>query len=170
MGLKWGRTGRGGERPSDRRIKRRLCTKSAQRRKAVSYTHLDVYKRQGYDDVDAELPMTISGTTCTVDLPTGKAGDMYYYLEIRAGGKTVTKPYDKSAPIQVFVDDGSILGDPSQITMTPDTTQGNLRLSWITVPEVKASVVQYKKQGESTWKMCIRDRWQTRSGSPYGRR
>ena len=106
----------------------------------------------GYDSVDAELPMTISGTTCTVDLPTGKAGDMYYYLEIQAGGKTVTKPYDKSAPIQVFVDDGSILGDPSQITMTPDTTQGSLRFSWITVPEVKASVVQYKKQGESTWK------------------
>lgn len=106
----------------------------------------------GYDSVDAELPMTISGTTCTVDLPTGKAGDMYYYLEIQAGGKTVTKPYDKSAPIQVFVDDGSILGDPSQITMTPDTAQGSLRFSWITVPEVKASVVQYKKQGESTWK------------------
>ena len=106
----------------------------------------------GYDSVDAELPMTISGTTCTVDLPTGKAGDMYYYLEIQAGGKTVTKPYDKSTPIQVFVDDGSILGDPSQITMTPDTAQGSLRFSWITVPEVKASVVQYKKQGESTWK------------------
>ena len=36
--------------------------------------------------------------------------------------------------------------------MTPDTAQGSLRFSWITVPEVKASVVQYKKQGESTWK------------------
>ena len=72
---------------------------------------------------------------------------MFYYLEIQVGGKTLTKPYDKTAPIQVYVDDGSILGDPSQITMTPDTTQGNLRFSWVTVPEVSASVVQYKKQG-----------------------
>lgn len=119
---------------------------------ASSVTSAVLHYGYAADDLSQELPMTISGTTCTADLPSDKAGDLFYYLEIQADGQTLTKPYDKTAPIQVFVDDGSILGEPSQITMTPDTTQGNLRFSWITVPEVTASVIQYKKQGESSWK------------------
>ena len=119
---------------------------------ASSVTSAVLHYGYAADDLSQELPMTISGTTCTADLPSDKAGDLFYYLEIQADGQTLTKPYDKTAPIQVFVDDGSILGEPSQITMTPDTTQVNLRFSWITVPEVTASVIQYKKQGESSWK------------------
>ena len=42
--------------------------------------------------------MTVSGTTCTVDLPSDKAGDLFYYLEIQADGQTLTKPYDKRHP------------------------------------------------------------------------
>ena len=54
----------------------------------------------GYDaaKLDQQVQMTVSGTTCTVDLPSSKAGDMFYYLEIQAGGKTLTKPYDKTPP------------------------------------------------------------------------
>lgn len=115
----------------------------------------------GYDQakVDAAVKMTASGDTYKAAIPTDKAEYVYYYIEIKTAAETLCKPYDKSAPIALYVDDGRILGAPSQITMTPDTKQGGLRFSWVTVPEVKESVVQYQVKGASAW--------QTAKGTSY---
>ena len=56
-----------------------------------------------------------------------------------------------NAPIAVYVDDGRVLGQPSQITMTLGGEQGSLRFSWLTVPEVNDTVIRYKVKGQSEW-------------------
>ena len=107
----------------------------------------------GYDPakVDTAVAMTAKDNVYTAEIPTNKAEYVYYYVEVKTDKAAYTKPYDKSAPIALYVDDGRILGAPSQITLTPDTKQGSLRLSWLTVPAVKDSVVQYQVQGASKW-------------------
>src|SRR5699024_8004913 len=71
----------------------------------------------------------------TATLPTDQAGYIFYYIEAKTDKGTYYKPYNPKAPVRLFVDDGTIQGAPSQITLVPDTEQGNIRLSWITVPE-----------------------------------
>lgn len=88
----------------------------------------------------------------TGTIPTDKAGYVFYYVEVKTDKGTYYKPYNAADPIRLFIDDGTILGAPSQITLVPDTQQGNMRLSWITVPEVRQSVVRYRVKGSSTWK------------------
>lgn len=88
----------------------------------------------------------------TATLPTDQAGYIFYYIEAKTDKGTYYKPYNPKAPVRLFVDDGTIQGAPSQITLVPDTEQGNIRLSWITVPEVTDSVVQYRVKGTTAWK------------------
>lgn len=101
--------------------------------------------------LDQSAAMQESNGVYTASLPTDKAGYLFYYMEFQTDQGTVYKPYDKASPVRLFIDDGTVLGAPTQITLTPDTTQGNLRLSWLTVPEVRESVVRYRVQGMDTW-------------------
>lgn len=72
----------------------------------------------GYDAaaLDTKVTMTQSGDTYTATIPTTIAGDLFYYIKASTGSTSVTKPYDKSIPIVLTVDDGTIKGEPSQIT------------------------------------------------------
>ena len=83
----------------------------------------------GYDSskVDTAVAMKESNGTYTASLPTDKTGDMFYYIEVKTNKETVTKPYTKSEPIVLNIDDGKVKGEPDQITITPDTKQGGLR-------------------------------------------
>lgn len=98
-----------------------------------------------------KVQMTKSGDSYVGAVPAKTADTIYYYIKVVSDQETVTKPYCASAAIGICVDDGTIQGAPSQITMVPDTKQGNLRFSWITVPQVTESVVQYKVKGASSW-------------------
>lgn len=118
-----------------------------------------LYYGEAPDAVTTAVPMTKSGDVYKASIPTGKAGDLFYYISVRTDKETLTKPYDNSAPIVLNVDDGKVDGTPIQITMTPDTKQGGLRFNWLTDPRVTKSVIQYKKAGAS--------QWQTKSGSYY---
>ena len=115
----------------------------------------------GYDSakVDTAVAMKESGGTYTASLPTDKTGDMFYYIEVKTDKETVTKPYTKSEPIVLNIDDGKVKGEPDQITITPDTKQGGLRFSWLTDPAVTKTVIQYKVKGAS--------KWETKSGTSY---
>ena len=103
--------------------------------------------------------MKESNGTYTASLPTDKTGDMFYYIEVKTDKETVTKPYTKSEPIVLNIDDGKVKGKPDQITITPDTKQGGLRFSWLTDPAVTKTVIQYKVKGAS--------KWETKSGTSY---
>lgn len=103
--------------------------------------------------------MKESNGTYTASLPTDKTGDMFYYIEVKTDKETVTKPYTKSEPIVLNIDDGKVKGEPDQITITPDTKQGGLRFSWLTDPAVTKTVIQYKVKGAS--------KWETKSGTSY---
>ncbi|QOX63307.1 LysM peptidoglycan-binding domain-containing protein [Anoxybacterium hadale] len=87
----------------------------------------------------------------TAQLPTDKAEYVYYYIKAETAAGTVTYPYYSEFPVSVYVDDGRILGEPSQITMTVGSEQGSLRFSWLTVPEIDATVIKYKIKGSSEW-------------------
>jgi len=100
-----------------------------------------------------KVQMIKSGDTYVGAVPAKAAGTIYYYIKVVTDQETITKPYYASAAIGVYVDDGTIQGAPSQITMVPDTKQGNLRFSWITVPQVTESVIQYKVKGASSWQI-----------------
>ena len=50
--------------------------------------------------------MKESNGTYTASLPTDKTGDMFYYIEVKTDKETVTKPYTKSEPIVLNIDDG----------------------------------------------------------------
>ena len=103
--------------------------------------------------------MKESNGTYTASLPTDKTGDMFYYIEVKTNKETVTKPYTKSEPIVLNIDDGKVKGEPDQITITPDTKQGGLRFSWLTDPAVTKTVIQYKVKGTS--------KWESKSGTSY---
>lgn len=115
----------------------------------------------GYDSakVDTAVAMKESNGTYTASLPTDKTGDMFYYIEVKTNKETVTKPYAKSEPIVLNIDDGKVKGEPDQITITPDTKQGGLRFSWLTDPAVTKTVIQYKVKGAS--------KWESKSGTSY---
>lgn len=115
----------------------------------------------GYDAgaLDTKVTMTQSGDTYTATIPTTIAGDLFYYIEASTGSTSVTKPYDKAIPIVLTVDDGTIKGEPSQITITPDTVQGGLRFNWLTDPAITETVIQYKARDASDW--------QTSTGTSY---
>ncbi|MEN6461419.1 MAG: S-layer homology domain-containing protein [Syntrophomonas sp.] len=106
-----------------------------------------------------KVQMIKTGDTYVGAVPAKATGTIYYYIKVVTDQETITKPYSASAAIGVYVDDGTIQGAPSQITIVPDTKQGNLRFSWITVPQVTESVVQYKIKGTSSW--------QTEKGTSY---
>lgn len=100
----------------------------------------------------ASVPMAQNADgTFTASIPTDKAEYVYYYIKVETDKDTVTKPYDSSAAIGLYVDDGRILGEPSQITLTPGEKQGSIGFNWVTVPAVTDSVVKYKVKGESSW-------------------
>lgn len=111
------------------------------------------------EQVDQTVGMTKTGEAYEASIPTNKAGDLFYYIKVQTDTDTVTKPYDKEIPIVLHVDDGSIPGQPTQITITPDTEQGGLRFNWLTDPRVTQTVIAYKQKGAATW--------QTASGTSY---
>ena len=108
----------------------------------------------GYDSANLTNSVTMnrSGSTYSAAIPTTKSGTIYYYIEVKTDKETVTKPYYSDEPIALYVDDGTIQGDPYQITIVPDSKQGGLRFSWLTDPAVKKTVIEYKVAGSSTWK------------------
>lgn len=99
----------------------------------------------------AEMTLASDGQY-KAQIPTNKAENIYYYIKAETATGSVTYPYYSNAPIVLYVDDGRILGQPSQITMTLGEEQGSLRFSWLTVPEVKDTVIKYKIKGQSKWK------------------
>lgn len=99
----------------------------------------------------SKVPMASSGDGYTGAIPANAAGKIYYYIKVVSDRETVTKPYQTSAAIGINVDDGTVEGAPSQITLVPDTRQGSLRFSWITDLRVNETVVQYKVKGASSW-------------------
>ena len=101
--------------------------------------------------LDQTVEMKGGNGVYTASLPTDKAGYIFYYIEVKTDKGTYYKPYDKNDPIRLFIDDGTILGAPAQITLVPDTKQGNIRVNWVTVPEVRESVVKYRVKGASEW-------------------
>ncbi len=92
-------------------------------------------------------------------IPTNKAGNIYYYIKAETTTGSATYPYYMNAPVELYIDDGRILGDPSHITMTLGETQGSLRFSWLTVPAVNDTVIRYKVKGAAEW--------ETKSGSKF---
>ena len=58
--------------------------------------------------VDTAVAMKESNGTYTASLPTDKTGDMFYYIEVKTDKETVTKPYTKSEPIVLNIDDGKV--------------------------------------------------------------
>lgn len=110
----------------------------------------------GFDEDGSQftdsVEMELSDGRYTAKLPTDTAGTMYYYIKATAGGATVTKPYYIENSYPLYVDDGTIKGQPEQIAITVGQTQDEYRFSWITVPEVTNTVVEYQLEGEAEWK------------------
>lgn len=72
-----------------------------------------LYYGETPETVTTTVPMTQSGDTDTASIPTDTAGDLFYYLSVQTDKETLTKPYDKSEPIVLNVDDGSVDGTPT---------------------------------------------------------
>ncbi|NLZ70933.1 MAG: LysM peptidoglycan-binding domain-containing protein [Clostridiaceae bacterium] len=106
----------------------------------------------------AEMELSSDGLY-TASIPTDKAGNIYYYIKAETTTAETTYPYYIDSPVELYIDDGRILGEPSDITMTLGEEQGSLRFSWLTVPEVEETVIQYKIKGDSEW--------ETKSGSYF---
>lgn len=98
------------------------------------------------------LDMELDGDRYTASLPTDVAKNLYYYVQAVAGGNTATKPYHIENSYLLYVDDGTIKGQPEQITVTVGEKQDEYRFSWVTVPEVTETFVEYQLEGEDEWK------------------
>lgn len=86
------------------------------------------------------------------NFPTDEKGTFYYYVSAKVGERTVTKPYYTSTSIKMLIDDGVILGTPTQITLTPGSVQGKMGFNWLTVTDVKESILKYRVKGTTSWK------------------
>jgi len=106
----------------------------------------------------SRIPMTqTSDRTWTASIPPRKGGFVYYYIEVKAGNETLTKPYDIRQSIAVDIDDGTIRGQPEEIVISLGEKQSSIRFNWITVPQVFGTEVWYRRKdsADDSWKKVV---------------
>ena len=98
-----------------------------------------------------KVAMTKDGDVYKAMLPTDTAGMLYYFIRAESDAESATKPCYITECYGLYIDDGSIQGEPEQISVTVGEKQGTLRFNWLTAPEVTDTVLQYKVKGDADW-------------------
>lgn len=114
--------------------------------------------------------MVKEGDVYQATLPTDTPGMLYYYIKAETDTGSATKPYDNTECYGLYIDDGSVPGEPEQISVTVGEKQGTLRFNWLTAPEVTDTVLQYRVKGDEEWTtvrgegsvICVTKGWKER--------
>lgn len=83
--------------------------------------------------------------------PVQTEGEYYYYYAAKAGGKTLTFPYDITEAIPLTLSVPVIDGTPKAVTVSPGTDADKIGFNFITSTDADAGLIRYRAAGETAW-------------------